>query len=227
MTMRLTDLFMELIAYVAYFNKSAAGKPRPYEQVNADILRLMTDIENAVARGHFNQEDFEMAQFAVVAWINETILSSDWQDKDKWRTQPLQLKKRTFNMAIAGEKFFKYLNAIGPHQREVREIYYLCLAMGFKGQYHHEGDDFLLDQLKTSNLKTLLGSSVGIPSLENGDLFPEAYPAETETTSASRTASHMSKFTLVCFGIPVALFAGLYLIYTFILSNVGDNLFKF
>ena len=225
--MRLTDLFMELIAYVAYFNKSAADKQPPFDQVKADISRLMTDIENAVAMGHFNLEDFEMAQFAVVAWINETIMSSDWQGKDRWRTQPLVLEKRSFNVAIAGEKFFEYLNAIGPHQREVREIYYLCLAMGFKGQYCHEGDDYLLDQLKTSNLKALLGSSVGIPSLETGDLFPEAYPADTETASASRIPFQMSKFTLICFGIPVALFAGLYLIYTFILSHIGDNLFKF
>ena len=64
--------------------------------------------------------------------------------------------------------FFKKLNSIGPHQRDVREVYYICLAMGFAGQYCNEGDDYLLEQLKTSNLKVLSGGSMGVPTLDHG-----------------------------------------------------------
>ena len=46
--------------------------------------------------------------------------------------------------------------------------------MGFMGRYCNQGDEFLLEQLKSSNLKLLVGSSVGIPSLERAELFPEA-----------------------------------------------------
>ena len=97
--------------------------------------------------------------------------------------------------------------------------------MGFKGRYIHEGDDFLLDQLKTSNLKVLTGTSLGIPSLEKGDFFPEAYPRETEATGTQKSGRRFSTFTLIGFGIPLVLFAGLFVIYTFILSHIGESLF--
>ena len=221
--MRLTDIFMELLAYVTYFNKSVAVKQPSYDQVKADITRLMSDIEMRIGQAHITGDDFDLARFAVVAWVDETLLSSQWQDKDRWQKESLQ--RLYYQTADAGEIFFDRLNAIGPHQRDVREVYYLCLAMGFKGRYIHEGDDYLLDQLKTSNLKLLTGTSVGIPSLEKGNFFPEAYPVEAEAFTPSRSGRRFSKFTLIGFAVPVVLFVGLFVIYTFILGHLGDSLF--
>jgi type VI secretion system protein ImpK len=221
--MRLTDIFIELLAYVTYFNKSVAVKQPSYDPVKADIARLMSDIEIRVGQSNITTDDFDLARFAVVAWVDETILSSAWQDKDRWQKESLQ--RLYYQIADAGEIFFDRLNTIGPHQRDVREVYYLCLAMGFKGRYIHEGDDYLLDQLKTSNLKLLTGTSVGIPSLEKGNFFPEAYPVEAEALSPSKSGRHFSRFTLIGFAVPVVLFVGLFVIYTFILSHLGDSLF--
>jgi type VI secretion system protein ImpK len=221
--MRLTDLFMELIAYVAYFNRSVAARRPAFDQIKADIRRLMSDIENRLQRTEIAPDEFDLARFAVVAWVDETILSSDWQHREAWQKESLQ--RLYYQTADAGELFFERLNMIGPHQRDVREVYYLCLAMGFKGRYIHQGDDFLLDQLKTSNLKVLTGTSVGIPSLEKGGFFPEAYPLELETPGTRKAGRRFSTATLIGFSIPVALFAGLFVIYTFILSHIGESLF--
>jgi type VI secretion system protein ImpK len=221
--MRLTDIFIELLAYVTYFNKSVAVKQPSYDPVKADIARLMSDIEIRVGQSNITTDDFDLARFAVVAWVEETLLSSAWQDKDRWQKESLQ--RLYYQIADAGEIFFDRLNTIGPHQRDVREVYYLCLAMGFKGRYIHEGDDYLLDQLKTSNLKLLTGTSVGIPSLEKGNFFPEAYPVEAEALSPSKSGPRFSRFTLIGLAIPVVLFVGLFVIYTFILSHLGDSLF--
>lgn len=221
--MRLTDIFMELLAYVTYFNKSVAVKQPSYDQVKADITRLMSDIEIRVGQADITPDDFDLARFAVVAWVDETLLSSQWQDKDRWQKESLQ--RLYYQTADAGEIFFDRLNTIGPHQRDVREVYYLCLAMGFKGRYIHEGDDYLLDQLKTSNLKLLTGTSVGIPSLETGNFFPEALPLEAEALTPKKSGRHFSKFTLIGFAVPVVLFVGLFVIYKFILSHIGDSLF--
>ena len=221
--MRLTDIFMELLAYVTYFNKSVAVKQPSYDQVKADITRLMSDIEIRIGQSNITPDDFDLARFAVVAWVDETLLSSQWQDKDRWQKESLQ--RLYYLTADAGELFFDRLNAIGPHQRDVREVYYLCLAMGFKGRYIDEGDDFLLDQLKTSNLKLLTGTSVGIPSLETGNFFPEAFPVATEALTPSKAGRHFSKFTLVGLAFPVVLLGALFVIYTFILGHIGDSLF--
>jgi type VI secretion system protein ImpK len=221
--MRLTDLFMELIAYVAYFNKSVAGRQPAFDQVKADIMQLMADIENRLARTDVAPDEFDLARFAVVAWVDETILSSDWQHKDAWQRASLQ--RNYYQTADAGEIFFERLNMIAPHQRDVREVYYLCLAMGFKGRYIHEGDDYLLDQLKTSNLKVLTGTSVGIPNLEKGVFFPDAYPQEVETVGTQKSRRRFSAFTLIGFALPVVLFMGLFVIYSFILGHIGETLF--
>lgn len=222
--MRLTDCFIDIIAYVAFFNKRAATRQPHFDQVKADILRLLTESQNRMGRGNFSREDYDLARFAVVAWVDETILNSPWNEKDKWQRE--QLQRIYYQTTDAGEIFFDRLNAIGPHQRDVREVYYLCLALGFKGRYIHEGDDYLLDQLKTSNLKVLTGSSVGVPSLEKGDLFPDAYALESTAVSPAKPLGRFSTFTLLCVSFPVVLFLGLYLIYAFILGNVGDNLLR-
>jgi type VI secretion system protein ImpK len=219
--MRLTDCFIELIAYVAYFLKTAAVRQPPFDQVKADIQRLMSESEVCLKDGAFSQEDYDLARFAVCGWVDEAILSSSWKEKDRWQGEPLQ--RLYYQRADAGEIFFERLNALGPHQRDVREVYYLCLAMGFMGRYCHEGDEYLLEQLKTSNLKLLTGSSVGLPSLERGELFPEAYPAESGEVGPEKARFHFSTFTLVCVGAPVALYSVLFLIYHFVLNNIGES----
>ncbi len=220
--MRLTDCFIHLIAYVAYLLKPGKGKQPAYDQVRAEIQRLIKQSEACVENETVSREDYDQARFAVFAWIDEAIMRSKWDGKMLWQRE--QLQRVYFQTTDAGEVFFERLNTLGLHQRDVREIYYLCLAMGFTGQYCNEGDDYLLDQLKGSNLKLLTGSSVGIPSLDKRDLFPEAYPVESEGDAPLRERRRFSPFTLLCIFAPVGLYVILYLIFLFVLNNIGQTL---
>jgi type VI secretion system protein ImpK len=220
--MRLTDCFIELVAYAAYFLKTVAKKQPPFDQVKADIQRLISKSQESLNKGAFSQEDYDLARFAIFAWIDEAILNSSWKEKHMWQGE--QLQRFYYQTADAGEIFFERLNILGPHQRDVREVYYLCLAIGFMGRYCHEGDEYLLEQLKTSNLKLLTGSSVGLPSLEKGELFPEAYPVESNEVVSPKGKKRLSTFTLLCLGAPVLLYSVLFLTYRFILNNIGESL---
>jgi len=220
--MRLTDCFIELVAYAAYFLKTVAKRQPPFDQVKADIQRLISKSQESLNNGAFSQEDYDLARFAIFAWIDEAILNSSWKEKHLWQGE--QLQRFYYQTADAGEIFFERLNTLGPHQRDVREVYYLCLSIGFMGRYCHEGDEYLLEQLKTSNLKLLTGSSVGLPSLEKGELFPEAYPVESSEMISPKEKKRFSTFTLLCLGTPVLLYSVLYLIYRFILNNIGESL---
>jgi type VI secretion system protein ImpK len=222
--MHLTDAFMELVAYVVYFVKTVGAKQPPYEQAKADILRLLTQSENVVKRGLFSQEDYDLGRFMICAWVDETILNSAWNQKAQWQRE--QLQRLYYHTLDAGEEAFERLNGLGLHQREVREVYYLCLALGFKGRFHHPGDEHLLEQVKTSNLKLLLGSSVGLPSLERAELFPEAYSVEAVELGVQKQKFRLSPFTIACLAGPVILFGLLFLIYQFALSGVGENFLK-
>lgn len=219
--MHLSETFMDVIAYTVYFLKSAEKKPQPYEQVRSRVLQLLSDGRNAASE--FAPEDCEQARFAICAWIDEAMMNSRWSDRTAWQREPLQLKfYQTMN---AGELFFDRLNALAPHQNDVREVYYLCLAMGFMGRFCKEEDKFLLEQLKTSNLKVLTGKSVGLPSLKKSELFPEAYPAETVQAAPKRSGGRFGLVDIALAVFPVALFGVLFLIYTFVLNNMSTSLF--
>ena len=220
--MRIVDCFIELLAYVAYFLKTVKTRQPAFDQVKADIERLVSQADTCLQEKGIPKEENDQARFAIFAWIDEVILSSPWNEKEKWQGQ--QLQRTYFQTADAGEVFFERLNMLGPHQNHVREVYYLCLAMGFTGRYIHEGDDFLLDQLKTSNLKVLMGSSMGLPALDKGQLFAEAYPRQTKEETPEQRKRGFSPVTLVGIAFPVALFAALFLIYSFILNNIAENL---
>lgn len=220
--MRLSDCFMELIAYTALVVRDAAQAQLPYEQVRSNIQQLISQSEAESQQGRFAPEDFNLARFAVFAWIDEAILASQWDGRQQWQRE--QLQRQYYQTADAGELFYEKLNNVGPHQRDVREVFYLCLSLGFTGQYCNEGDDFMLEQLRNSNLKLLTGSSMGVPTLENAELFPEAYPVGAEEAGPVAAPRRWSPFTLLCAVAPICLFGLMYLIYLFILGNIGKNL---
>ncbi|OGR16488.1 MAG: type VI secretion system protein ImpK, partial [Deltaproteobacteria bacterium RIFOXYB2_FULL_66_7] len=192
--------------------------------VKADVTRLLSQSEALSRKGEVSREEFDTARFAVCAWVDEAILSSPWTQRNLWQRE--QLQRIMYNTTEAGEEFFDRMNALGFHQREAREVYYLCLALGFMGRHCHAGDDFLLAQLKSSNLQVLLGSSAGIPSLDRAELFPEGYPAEAAAAAPAQPKSGFSLFTVLCIAAPVVLFGVLFLIYRFSLSGLGDNLLR-
>ena len=222
--MRIVDCFTELLAYMAYFLKTVKTRQPAFDQVRADIERLVSQADAHVQERGIPKEDGDHARFAIFAWIDEVILSSSWNEKGQWQRQ--QLQRTYFQTVDAGQLFFERLNMLGPHQNNVREVYYLCLAMGFSGRYIHEGDDFLLEQLKTSNLKVLMGSSVGLPALDKGQLFPEAYPQQTDQVAPQRRKRGLSSITLVGIAFPVVLYGALFLVYRFILHNIAENLLR-
>jgi type VI secretion system protein ImpK len=215
---------MELMAYVVYFQRTSQKRQPPFEQVKADVTRLLSQSEALSRKGEISREEFDTARFAVCAWVDEAILSSSWSHRNLWQRE--QLQRILYTTTEAGEEFFDRMNALGFHQREAREVYYLCLALGFMGRHCHAGDDFLLNQLKSSNLQVLLGSSAGIPSLERADLFPEGYPAEVSVGVPAKAKSGFSLFTILCIAAPVVLFGVLFLIYRFSLSGLGENLLR-
>ncbi len=222
--MHLTDCFMPLVAYVTYFQQNAASTQPPFEQVKGDVRRLLSDSESNVMKTVFSHEDYDSARFAICAWVDEAILASSWNHKNLWQRE--QLQRLYYNTTDAGEEFFDRLNSLEFHKREVREVFYLCLALGFKGRFVHRGDEYLLEQLKTSNLKLLLGSSVGLPSIDREELFPEAYPTQVVSLMPRRRAWRFSAFNILFLVGPVLLFSVLYLIYHFVLNGITENFLR-
>ncbi len=220
--MRLLDCFIELIAYMAYFKRIVAAGQPDFNQVKADIDQLITKCQNHPQRNRYSPADFDLAQFAVFAWVDEMLLDSPWQAKNRWQGE--QLQRLYYQTVDAGELFFDKLNALEAGQTEVREVYYLCLALGFSGRFCNPGDGILLEQLKTSNLRLIAGAQPDVSSLGNSRLFSGGYQAADSLQRLEKTAGR--RFPVEIFagiGIPAVLYGLLFLIYHFILDNVGQN----
>jgi type VI secretion system protein ImpK len=101
-------------------------------------------------------EDLDKARFALVAFIDETILDSDWSQCETWRDRPLQLD--LFAERRAGGRFFDEMDQLrrqGETKREVVEVYHQCLNLGFEGKYRVSGRDQLA--VVKSDLERYLG----------------------------------------------------------------------
>lgn len=219
--MRLVDCFIELIAYVIRFQSEVALNQPDFEEVKAEIRLLLSQSETKCRQGTLNSADFDLARFVVCAWVDEALLVSSWRHKQLWQRE--QLQRLYYSTTDAGVEVFERLHNLGYQQSEVREVYYFCLSLGFKGRFIQQGDEFMLDQLIASNLEILTSNPAGIASLDTAELFPDAF-ARLQGTAAGFAPPRLSKMTVTALAGPVALFSVLYLIYRFALESIVGKL---
>ncbi len=87
-------------------------------------------------RAGFTPETIELVKYALVATLDETVLSIPGEARDFWITNPMQLE--LFDENIAGEEFYRKLDHLmqtPEKNRSTLEIYYFCLSLGFQGKY--------------------------------------------------------------------------------------------
>jgi len=129
------------------------------EYGDADVLKtrvyeMFERFESNARKFAIDNEKTRMAKFALVAFLDETIISSSWSLKEAWLSDPVQIKLfETFN---AGEEFFNFLNELSQRtgaNKEVLEVYYLCLSLGFKGKYQLQSPENLRKIIDDLNLE--------------------------------------------------------------------------
>ena len=87
-------------------------------------------------------EQVKQAKFALAAFIDETILNSQWDQKSSWAAKLLTLE--LFQVFTFGEDFFTRLDQLRQRTQSnlaALEVYYLCMTLGFKGKYQLQGPE--------------------------------------------------------------------------------------
>ena len=110
-----------------------SGDPEPLRQRMHDMLDR---IEERLRDTGLAPSDISDVVFALVAFLDESIIRSEWEHKTEWRASPLQFDR--FGRDDAGEEFFTRLTALRAERTvraDVLQIYFLCLTLGFKGKY--------------------------------------------------------------------------------------------
>ena len=79
------------------------------------ITEMIGQMEMNAQRGGFSTDETEKAKFALIAFVDEFIITSDWDGREDWIANPLQME--VYGRFFSGEKFFKKTEEI-KHKTE-------------------------------------------------------------------------------------------------------------
>jgi type VI secretion system protein ImpK len=107
--------------------------------------------EESRRRG-YSGEDIQLATFAVVAFLDESILNMHNPVFADWPRRPLQ--EEYFGHHVAGEIFFQNIDKILQRNEsqdlaDLLEVYQLCMLLGFAGKYSIGGRGELQARIQT------------------------------------------------------------------------------
>ncbi len=133
--------FQEVLTIIARvrYNRQAVSNAESFRQEMKKHLRVAE--QKARQRG-YSAEDVKQAIFALVAFLDESVLSSRNPAFADWPRLPLQAE--LYGNQLGGEVFFqelqKALNRADSYEvSDLLEVYCLCLLLGFKGRYAAAG----------------------------------------------------------------------------------------
>lgn len=220
--MRMIDLFRECLATsLEYSKRLEDGEHLDYEQVRADVERTFGNSQTQALASGYSDDQYQVAKFAVVAYVDESFMSSGWDQRRQWRREPLQFTH--YNSMNAGVEFFENLDnlsTVNPAERDIREVYYVILNLGFRGRYYGDGDQAKLDEIRKLNLALLLGEDADPNTLKKRSLFPDSEP---EYLESSGVRVHKARRALV-YGVPVLVLLALFYVFRLEVIDAADAL---
>jgi type VI secretion system protein ImpK len=147
----------------------------PPDQLRQEILGLLHQMVSRCRETGVPDADTAEARYAIVAFIDERILKSNWAGRAEWMSNPLQLQ--LYREYAAGENFFVRLAALLKSDRPspAIEVYYLCISLGFAGATGQQAQS-----LGEAARARLSRASAGV------SLSPHALPSDHYTVTKPR-----------------------------------------
>lgn len=210
----LRNIFTDLMAYVLFFEATCAQRPPSASEVREKVKALLDVQERRVKAGEVPWEPYREARFAVLSWVDELILNSDWPNRGQWQHLMLEF----YGTLNAGEELFQRLEGLPPGTKEIQEIYYFCLALGFRGEYALTTHLHQLKELRSALFRQLPAAP---DDLRQGGsrLFPEAYLPAPEGKRSALPRIRPFWFALALLLPPLLFFS-----YSFILRDAAIRL---
>ena len=121
-----------------------------YKKIEESNVENASDIFNEIKEGFsdfsrqakeqaFDSIDIQLASYALVSLIDESINMHCPDKRKDWPVQSLQLHYYKSN--VAGDEFFDKLNGLlnsSALNYSVLAVYYFCLQLNFKGKYYYQ-----------------------------------------------------------------------------------------
>jgi len=176
--------------------------PAAFRQQIMDALKIA---DRQARNQGYGAEDIKLAIFAVVAFVDESVLNLRSPVFADWPRRPLQ--EELFGHHVAGEIFFKNLQELlgksdSQDLADLLEVYLLCLVLGFAGRYSLGDRNGLraITDATVEKIRRIRGST--------GPLSP-AWELPPETPAAPGTDPLVKKIGIAaaaCLALAVILF---------------------
>src|SRR5262252_7326917 len=196
------------------YNRQAVLDAETFRAQMRQALRVAE--QEARSRG-CTADDVKQVIFAVVAFLDESVLTSRNPVFANWPRLPLQAEM--FRHQLAGEMFYqelqKTLNGNDSQETaDLLEVYYLCLLLGFKGRYAAGGDLRSIMAATQEKIRRIRGPI--------GALSPRgAIPADAvRMVQSDRVSRILGRVALISAGVVVLLFV----LYKFVLMSGASSL---
>lgn len=130
-------LLQELLTAIVRLRADRQEVPSA-EKFRGQVLQAIKIADQQAKVRGYTEEDIRLAVFAIVAFLDETILNLRKPVFKDWVRKPLQ--EELFGRHVAGETFFENLQLLlgrrdSTELADVLEVYYLCLLLGYLGRY--------------------------------------------------------------------------------------------
>ncbi|WP_207480983.1 type VI secretion system protein TssL, long form [Arenibaculum pallidiluteum] len=108
----------------------------PVEALREQVIEFLRDFEDRASNLGLSRDAVRAAHYALCATVDDIVLNTPWGNGSAWAAGTMT--SRFHNEVTGGERFFELLDRLlrnpAPN-REVLELMYLCLALGFEGRY--------------------------------------------------------------------------------------------
>jgi type VI secretion system protein ImpK len=208
----LTEICSELFTLILQLRKTA-------DFGDVEILRqrlrgFLDRVESRARDAGYSSEDIHQTLFALIAFLDETLIASDWPRKEEWLSKPLQLEY--FDRFDAGEEFFTRLEKLRQRPRmmsPVLKVYHLCMALGFRGKYQF---------LEREKIKTLIEETYAelchVRNKSSGLLAPHGSRGDEIVDVVTR---EIPFWVIAVFAVAIGFF--FYMTMTFMISNAAKS----
>lgn len=134
----LINAFAPLLEFAPELESALA--PENPEVMRTRLLDELVRARDAAMQAGSSLERADQAAWAVAALLDDLALNTPWGGASAWPRQPLVVMLR--GDVDAGTQFFSRLDELERHpnrDREMLELQYYCLALGFRGKYRVPG----------------------------------------------------------------------------------------
>jgi type VI secretion system protein ImpK len=172
----LMDLCTPIFAYASLLpSDPSAGQP-DYRQFRDRIVSDLNRMPTEAAENGIEAEDVNHACYALSFFLDTQIAQSEWTGKMQWSAEPLGIVLQ--QDPEGGVNFFRRLDGLGDRHKAVKEVYLVCLALGFRGKYAEQ--DAATQAAQIADIRQKIVRSINPEPIDKKtELFPEAYePAD-------------------------------------------------